>query len=136
MASSLEFRIADFGKKCVEGAEAHVQKVVLNIYERIIVRSPVAAPETWKEPRPHVGGAFRQSWAINSQGIVAQGPLAEGQFGPGRPVQIGNRWSISNPMPYARRLEYGWSQKQAPHGFVRLTLIEFDSVFTTTGGRT
>lgn len=123
MASSLEFQIKDFGKRCVEGAEQHVQKVVLNIYERIIVRSPVDT------------GRFRQSWAINSQGIVAQGPLAEGQFGPGRPVLIGNRWSISNPLPYARRLEYGWSQKQAPHGFVRLTLAEFDSVFTTTGGR-
>ncbi|VEB42983.1 Uncharacterised protein [Chromobacterium violaceum] len=36
-----------------------------------------------------------------------------------------NAWLV-NPMPYAVKLEYGWS-KQAPAGMVRLTLAEISS---------
>lgn len=83
----------------------------------------------------YVGGRFRASWRIDGPGvnwsaaISGAGPMptaaeliqaaTEGALR----VQAGGVTLISNPLPYAQRLEYGWS-KQAPQGMVRLTLIE------------
>ena len=39
---------------------------------------------------------------------------------------------ISNNLPYARRLEFGWS-KQAPAGMVRITMIEVQSWLSAGG---
>lgn len=38
-------------------------------------------------------------------------------------AELGGVWYVTNSLPYAKRLEYGWS-KQAPAGFVRLTAQE------------
>jgi hypothetical protein len=45
-------------------------------------------------------------------------------------TKIGSwRWGeiiyLTNSLPYARRLEYGWS-KQAPAGMVRITVANFE----------
>jgi hypothetical protein len=39
---------------------------------------------------------------------------------------------ITNSLPYAQRLEYGWS-KQAPLGVVRITAVEFQSIARQVG---
>lgn len=43
-------------------------------------------------------------------------------------MKIGQRLFITNNLPYMRRLENGWS-KQAPAGFITLTLAELRLLF-------
>jgi hypothetical protein len=35
---------------------------------------------------------------------------------------------LTNNLPYALRLEYGWSKNQAPAGMVGLAVAEFQSI--------
>lgn len=48
---------------------------------------------------------------------------------------------ITNALPYIKRLEYGWSVKQAPEGMVRITAAEFQKIvqekaaFVRSGGK-
>ena len=38
-----------------------------------------------------------------------------------------NKITLTNNLPYAQRLEYGWSQ-QAPQGFVRVNVSRFQQL--------
>jgi len=42
-------------------------------------------------------------------------------------LKAGDTFYLSNNLPYAERLEYGWS-KQAPSGMVRINLMLFDKI--------
>ncbi len=111
--------LARAGKK----AETLVRKSALEIGSSLIKQSPVDT------------GRFKGNWqcgiglintAIESEasksGAAAKGRIKTGvsSWKPGMTI------FITNSLPYARRLEYGWSQ-QAPYGMVRLTVAEFRS---------
>lgn len=118
-------------------ADELVRQVVLDIYQRIVVRSPVdtgrfrnnwqigvGAPAngTFGAPRGKVGQDGAGRWR-DQAGRFARAPTAAMVSLPG----AGHRYFITNNLPYARRLEYGWS-KQAPEGMVRITVAEFDGI--------
>lgn len=104
--------------------ERTVRLAVLDVWSRLIVRSPVDT------------GRFRAAWTTSYDEIVARsvsrGALPLGVYGPPRPPVIsekviGRRFYISNSLPYAQKLEDGGSQ-QAPQGMVRLTAMEWPQV--------
>lgn len=86
-------------------------KVALELLGSLVEKSPVDT------------GRFKANWTISDikPGSVipdpADGIEALKSFRPGNSI------FISNNLPYARKLEYGWS-KQAPSGMVRLTVQE------------
>lgn len=112
--------ISKFAALAPGNATQVVHKVGIEILKRLVLRSPVDT------------GRFRANWQVGLQAVGYTTDLTD----PGGAVAIAdgtdeiNRtpigtpiW-ISNGLPYARRLEYGWS-KQAPQGMVRLTILEF-----------
>lgn len=132
MSGSFHLALQAFEKVAGDRMDQVVGKVVLDLYSRLVQRSPVDT------------GRFRQSWRVDGPGINWNAAaITADPFGQHTPAQqsaaalinavarlkitAGGVITISNPLPYGQRLEYGWS-KQAPAGMVRVTLAEFEQV--------
>ena len=110
--------------------ETVVRKTVLDMGSQMVRMSPVDT------------GRFRANWmygagAINtattadtdqSGGVSAQ-RITAGVVGWKR----GEAMFVTNSLPYAQRLETGWS-KQAPTGMVRTTIAHFEAAFSRALG--
>ncbi|MDU9398031.1 hypothetical protein [Pseudomonas sp. zfem003] len=85
----------------------------------------------------YVGGRFRGNWQVSFEvpargetGVIdangsttkSAGAAVIQQFNLG----VGSIYLMNN-VPYAQRLENGWSQ-QAPNGMVRITVVEFQAM--------
>lgn len=113
------------------------KKVALELFKRIIFRTPVGNPDLWSHPPPpgYVGGRARGNWqmsfqTLNNNETGAIDPSGTGTLssGMGSLVQaqpFGTIW-IFNNVPYIIPLEYGWSG-QAPAGMVRISLAEMQA---------
>lgn len=128
MARNDKFRrdITNYIKKSKAATDDYARAVVLNIDQRLVLKSPVDT------------GRFRANWNIGNGSVNMMtsedvDPTGYGQIGQAVAVIKsmiinGQTIFISNSLPYAYRLEYeGWS-KQAPQGMVRVTLAEINSV--------
>jgi|SRR5690242_11445466 len=105
--------------------DAVVRKVVLDLGTRIILRSPVKT------------GRFRANWQYGL-GAPPEGTTLEVDKSGAATLRTLTRsvvqqdaagkihW-LTNNLPYAVRLEYGWS-KQAPAGMVGVTVREYQRV--------
>lgn len=101
------------GEKAYKTAHEVHKELVTEIFKRIKFRTPIGNPALWQYPAPkgYKPGTLRNSWTLKFNGIsVKQNVVA----------------TISNPQPYAKRVEYGWSYIQAPQGMVRVTMREFE----------
>jgi hypothetical protein len=121
------------------------QKLALDALRRLILKSPVGFPRNWKNPAPkgYVGGQFRGSWqlTVGSEGSGIVGQPLKGKFGSTSAANVAASNAVAeldklqpyfpvfivNGLPYAQRLENGWS-KQAPLGMVALTVQELQFV--------
>ncbi len=127
------------------------QRVTLSVLRRLILKSPVGNPDLWKltgygllrkgikkrRVRGYVGGTFRGFWQAYANQDPANGekPPAKGtrprtagaaQTAATRALNGLAPFSVSyivNGMPYAERLNRGWST-QAPAGFFELAIAE------------
>lgn len=93
------------------------RKVTLDLFTSVVQKSPVDT------------GRFKANWNVGTTPNLsftastnAGRGLTEAQKAIGIPA--GGVVYLSNGLPYARRLEYGWSG-QAPAGMVRLSVREF-----------
>ena len=92
-----------------------------------------------KAGQDYVGGRFRANWQIGittinagtyrepdktGQSALTSGSLKLNEWKDGKTIYI------TNSLPYAQRLEYGWSS-QAPGGMVRLTAQRFSNILQT-----
>jgi hypothetical protein len=130
--------VRDFGEKSKVRIDDLVRKVVIDVGARLVEKSPVGDPSAWKNPPPpgYVGGRFRANWQygfnqrpigdlsdIDPSGAVSNERIITGtESNPAAGVHY-----LMNNLPYAQRLETGWSS-QAPQGMVNLTVIEFDGI--------
>lgn len=112
---------------------ADIQRIPLHLTQRTAQLLTLIVAETdaqLKMRSPVDTGRFRASWSI---GLNQVNPTVAPDTPSGQPVvaadpsipavTIGSTVYITNSLPYARRLEYGWS-KQAPAGMVRRTAAE------------
>lgn len=85
----------------------------------------------------YVGGRFRANWdygigsipqgqydTVDKTGAASRDRIAVGISGV---KMVGSKHFIVNNLPYAQRLEDGWS-RQAPHGMVGLTVLKFETI--------
>lgn len=112
-----------------------VKKLGFDIGTAIVLRSPVGDAKYWKKPPPagYVGGRFRANWQYGegqanltvTEDVDAEGKgfITRLQAGMGE-EPAGKVHFFTNSLPYARRIEDGWSHRQAPQGVVRLTAME------------
>lgn len=130
--------VSNFAKKATGKVDSVVRKVVLDIGTRIVERSPVGDADYWKSPPPpgYVGGRFRANWQYRF-GTIPSGEVDK--VDPSGKTSIADIQKvfaspstgihyIANNLPYAKRLEQGWS-RQAPSGMVALTMVEFQGIF-------
>jgi hypothetical protein len=112
-------------KKITEKAGAQAdnvaKKIILDVFSSVTLKSPVDT------------GRFRGNWQLQSGLVDAKTDSPEDKTGQlaiaAANIKIKGYSSklityISNSLPYAQRLENGYSD-QAPQGMVRLTVIEF-----------
>ena len=108
----------DLRKLCIKAgskAEIVVRKTALELQAQMIERSPVDT------------GRFKSNWACGIGEINHSTNAAAGSDATGRTSTVLDGWKpgqtifLSNSLPYAMRLENGWS-KQAPQGMVALTV--------------
>lgn len=101
--------------------ETVVRKTIIDLQGGVVLRSPVDT------------GRFKSNWMVgigakssdtvtteDKTGAVSLARVepAMGAWKPGQSI-----W-LTNSLPYASRIEYGWSD-QAPGGVVRLTVQDF-----------
>lgn len=115
--------------------EKVIRGTLIGMGSQIIKASPVADPSTWKTPvKGYVGGRFRANWQFSidapatgaGQGPDQNASNANAQLVASASKMVaGNTFYMTNNVPYAVALEYGWS-KQAPQGIVRTTLSQYE----------
>lgn len=126
-----------------EAGSVFYRYVALLALKGVVYRSPVGDPDLWRRPAPpgYVGGQFRGNWDVavglpivsaspkhidpSGTATVAAGSsrIATGTEGP----PFHQIWVLNN-LPYAVRLEEGWStQAPGPGGIVEVTATEISA---------
>lgn len=123
--SSFALDISKFAKKAEGNLDTVVRKTTLEVFKRVIMRSPVDT------------GRFRANWIfsqgapssnINTSSFDKSGSATVGKVDSALPEKAaGGVYCLTNNLPYANRLEDGYSG-QAPQGMVQLTVIEFEGI--------
>lgn len=121
---SFALDVSKFVEKAKKNPEMVMRQVSIKLFSAIIKASPVDT------------GRFRMNW-MASGGNPASGVMdATDKSGN---IAIGNatsfvlkaadwrEFTLTNNLPYAQRLEYGWSQ-QAPQGMVRTNISRFQQL--------
>ena len=115
--------------KTSEKLDLAVRKIALELFSRVILKSPVDT------------GRFRGNWQV-AIGALPNGTLdLEDRTGQATisaatartaGVEAGDIIYLTNNLPYGPRLEEGYSQ-QAPAGMVALTIQEFQAIANEIG---
>ncbi|MFM9829732.1 MAG: hypothetical protein ACKVOB_13485 [Sphingomonas sp.] len=134
--TSFALQLAQFAEKVGEDADQVVGGVVIELARVIDERSPVGDAKFWKSspPKGYVGGHFRANWQL-AIGSIPKGEVVGINFGAALAENVaripteaaGPTYYLANNVPYAQRLEDGWS-RQAPVGLVGRTVIEFQDI--------
>lgn len=137
---SLKFSedVRAFAQKVAGRANAIVTGTVIEVAKRVIDRSPVGDPSLWASPAPkgYKPGHFKGNWQLGIdtiptkelRGVDPSGAVALSGVMAWIPAKsVGHVYNLVNNVPYANRIEHGWST-QAPAGVVGLVAVEFDSI--------
>lgn len=133
---SFKVSLAKFAEKAKGNADKVVRKVVLEMGTSLVMKSPVGDGKFWINPPPkgYVGGRFRANWQLGVGAIDYSTTLKTDADGA---ATVGNLFAkiadepaeqvfyLTNSLPYAQRLEDGWSHRQAPNGMVAITVLQF-----------
>lgn len=131
--------IEKFAEKTELSMNMIKRRSAMEVYRRVVLRSPVGAPWTWKKPRKgYVGGRFRANW-LASVGIPRSSTVesrgqgeSQGSIANAVAAAKGDEAIfLTNNLPYAVPLEDGWS-KQAPNGMVGLVAAEWEGIVEET----
>lgn len=123
---------AKIAKRNKERLRLVAQEGYVYLGSDIIARSPVDE------------GTFRNNWFSNVNSASTQTTTRKAKKGFGEKggarytdllhvstqYDVGDTLYFTNSLPYARRLEYGHSQKMAPHGMVRLATANWPMIIT------
>lgn len=135
---SFSMQIGAFIAKTKANQELVVRAITAKIDEKLVSRSPVGDASYWQRPPPpgYAGGRFRANWQL-SLGSPATGKLdltdkdgsatLSAHAGVVGAAKAGDVIYFVNNLPYAKRIEEGWS-RQAPIGLVALTIVEFQAI--------
>lgn len=122
--SKFTLDVRAFCEKAKKNPETVMRQVSMGLFRTIIKESPVDT------------GRFKLNWQASgptpASGIV-DGVDKSGAIATGKMVNFvttTSTWqelTLTNNLPYAQRLEYGWSQ-QAPTGVVEVNVLRFQQL--------
>ena len=110
-----------FADKTNAKLETAIRKIALDLFTSVILMSPVDEGRfrgNWQVAINNVPSGTVETLDPSGQAAIARVQASVQNFQSGQVIYLVNN------LPYARRLEYGWS-KQAPNGMVRLTEQRF-----------
>lgn len=121
---SFALDVSKFVEKAKKNPEKVMRQVSIKLFSAIIKASPVDT------------GLFRMNWLVsggNSASGVTDATDKSGNIAIGNATSFvlkaadWHEFTLTNNLPYAQRLEYGWSQ-QAPQGMVRTNVSRFQQL--------
>lgn len=134
MTFSLDLKKAT--KNIKENRDKIIRGTLISLSSKIIKRTPVGNPALWKSkpPKGYIGGSLRGGWQASigtpdrslskrKETNDAGGQTAVDAAGVANALCAGQTFYLTNPLPYARRVEFGWSG-QAPQGMLRVSILE------------
>lgn len=135
---SFSLQIAAFIAKTKANQDLAVRAILMKIDGRLVQRSPVGDGAYWQRPPPkgYTGGRFRGNWqmAIGSAPTGAVdlvdktgSSTLSAHAAVISTAKAGQVFYLVNNLPYAKRIEEGWS-RQAPIGVVAVTVVEFRTI--------
>lgn len=111
-------------------AEQAIRKIAIEVFRGVVMKSPIDQGRfinnwnvSYGTPDTSTTEATNPSRSAATSKVMAAATSL--------PIRDGESIFICNGLPYARRLEYGHSQKQAPQGMVRVTLAEIAARYGT-----
>ena len=114
--------IAALAEKMQIDVETIARKVTLDIFSAVVKRSPVDTGRFKGNWNASYGAPdYTVSQHIDKTPLLSAGPRIQRAA---LALPVGGVTFLSNGLPYAKRLEDGWS-KQAPGGMVKLAQVEF-----------
>ena len=123
---SFALDVSKFVEKAKKNPEKVMRQVSIKLFSAIIKASPVDT------------GRFRMNWMASGSAPasgITDGTDKSGNTATGNATSFvlkaadWHEFTLTNNLPYAQRLEYGWSQ-QAPQGFVRVNVSRFQQLIT------
>ena len=121
---SFALDVSKFVEKAKKNPEKVMRQVSIKLFSAIIKASPVDT------------GRFRMNWMAsggNPASGVTDATDKSGNIATGNATSFvlkaadWREFTLTNNLPYAQRLEYGWSQ-QAPQGMVRINVSRFQQL--------
>lgn len=123
---SFTLDVKAFCEKAKKNPEIVMRQVSMKLFSAIILGSPVDT------------GRFRNNWFASGATPSRETTTYTGKQGTAAIARVGKvitaarnyGWTeltLTNNLPYAERLEYGWS-KQAPVGMVRVNIARFQQL--------
>lgn len=123
---SFALDVKRFAEKAKKNPEIVMRQVSMKLFSAIILGSPVDT------------GRFRNNWFASGATPSRETTPYTGKQGTAAISRVskvitearGYGWTeltLTNNLPYAQRLEYGWS-KQAPQGVVRVNITRFNTL--------
>jgi hypothetical protein len=106
-------------KKANVSMDVIVRKSTFDIFSRVVRASPVDT------------GRFKSNWNVSfgapdrSTTASTATMRSEGEIRKALTLPVGGVVYLTNSLPYAVRLEYGYSKTQAPQGMVRIAAREW-----------
>lgn len=135
MADGAKFalQIARFAKKAQGNMDMVVRKVTLDLFARVVRRTPVDTGRARGNWQVGINSVPRGETGAGSEGKVAAKAVVGAATADAIRAKMGDRVFIVNSVPYIFRLERG-SSKQAPAGMVTITLREYHGVVEIAAG--
>lgn len=111
-----------------------IRQATYQLFTSVVFKSPIGNPDLWKSPPPpgYVGGRFRSNWNVTygapDYTYTDSTNISRGEREPLKALTlpVGGIVYLSNGLPYAQRLEYGYSKEQTPLGMIRTSVAEFN----------
>lgn len=124
MSEQFAGQVRRFTDKTRAKMDLAVRKITLDVFENVIVMSPVDTGRFRGNWMPAVGSAPSGTIeAVDPSGGMVRAKVQGVTNG----VTAGDVIFMVNNLPYAERLENGWS-RQAPAGMVALTVQRFQPI--------
>ena len=108
----------NFGVEVLRDADQFTKKITGEMLQQVVLRSPVDTGAFRGNHRVGIGALDPNANKADTSSPLQKG-LATIQSGGG----LGKLVYISNSLPYAIRLENGWSEKQAPLGVYSISFM-------------
>jgi len=132
---SFSVQLQEFIEKTKVSGDLVVRGTLFRLDDKLVDRSPVGDADRWKHPAPpgYSGGRFKGAWMVSADSpatgetgrIDKDGDATkEANKGVIAQAKAGGLHYIVNNVPYAQRIEEGWSSI-APIGVVAVTVVEF-----------